>query len=71
MVFTLIPFTGLQEAKAATNSMTIDLSKNSRAEYRGNDAIAIYEFITIEEAEEFGRSVGCEIHKFKKGRGII
>ena len=32
---------------------------------------AIYEFITIEEAEEFGRSVGCEIHKFKKGRGII
>lgn len=32
---------------------------------------AIYEFITIEEAEEFGQSVGCEIHKFKKGRGII
>ena len=32
---------------------------------------AIYEFITIEEAEEFGKSVGCEIHKFKKGRGII
>ena len=31
---------------------------------------AIYEFITIEE-EEFGKSVGCEIHKFKKGRGII
>ena len=32
---------------------------------------AIYEFITIDEAEEFGRSGGCEIHKFKKGRGII
>ena len=32
---------------------------------------AIYEFITIEEAEQFGKSVGCEIHKFKKGRGII
>lgn len=32
---------------------------------------AIYEFITIEEAEEFGKSVGCEIHKLKKGRGII
>ena len=32
---------------------------------------AIYEFITIEEAEEFANSVGCEIHKFKKGRGII
>ena len=32
---------------------------------------AIYEFITIKEAEEFGKSVGCEIHKFKKGRGII
>ena len=32
---------------------------------------AIYEFITISEAEEFGKSVGCEIHKFKKGRGII
>ena len=32
---------------------------------------AIYEFITIKEAEEFGKSAGCEIHKFKKGRGII
>ncbi len=32
---------------------------------------AIHEFITIEEAEKFGRSIGCEIHKFKKGRGII
>ena len=32
---------------------------------------AIYEFITISEAEDFGKSVGCEIHKFKKGRGII
>ena len=32
---------------------------------------AIYEFITIDEAEEFGNAVGCEIHKFKKGRGII
>jgi len=32
---------------------------------------AIYEFITIEEAEKFAKSVGCEIHKFKKGRGII
>ena len=32
---------------------------------------AIYEFITIVEAEEFGKSIGCEIHKFKKGRGII
>ncbi len=32
---------------------------------------AIYEFITIDEAEQFGKSVGCEIHKFKKGRGII
>ena len=31
----------------------------------------IYSFITIDEAEEFGKSVGCEIHKFKKGRGII
>jgi tRNA(Ile2)-agmatinylcytidine synthase len=32
---------------------------------------AIYEFITIDEAEEFAESVGCEVHKFKKGRGII
>ena len=32
---------------------------------------AIYSFISIDEAEEFGKSVGCEIHKFKKGRGII
>ena len=32
---------------------------------------AIYEFINIDEAEKFGKSVDCEIHKFKKGRGII
>jgi len=32
---------------------------------------AIYEFITIGEAEEFALSQDCEIHKFKKGRGII
>ena len=32
---------------------------------------AIYSFITIKEAEEFGNSIGCELHKFKKGRGII
>ena len=32
---------------------------------------AIYSFITIDEAEKFGKSIGCEIHKFKKGRGII
>ena len=32
---------------------------------------AIYEFIKISEAEKFAKSVGCEIHKFKKGRGII
>lgn len=31
----------------------------------------IHEFITIEEAEEFANSIGAEIHKFKKGRGII
>ena len=32
---------------------------------------AIYKFITIDEAEKFAKSAGCEIHKFKKGRGII
>ena len=32
---------------------------------------AIYDIITIDEAEKFGKHVGCEIHKFKKGRGII
>ena len=32
---------------------------------------AITDIISIKEAEEFGESVGCEIHKFKKGRGII
>lgn len=32
---------------------------------------AIFEFITISEAEEFARSINAEIHKFKKGRGII
>lgn len=46
MVFTLIPFTGLQEAKAATNSMTIDLSQDPyKATYTGAEAEAIYEFI--------------------------
>lgn len=32
---------------------------------------AIYSIITIEEAEEFAAKIGAEIHKFKKGRGII
>ena len=31
----------------------------------------IYKFITIEEAEKIALKSGCEIHKFKKGRGII
>lgn len=32
---------------------------------------AIYDIITIEEAEEFGNKINAELHKFKKGRGII
>lgn len=32
---------------------------------------AIYEIITIKEAEEFADKINAEIHKFKKGRGII
>lgn len=32
---------------------------------------AIYSIITIEEAEDFAKRIGAEIHKFKKGRGII
>lgn len=32
---------------------------------------AIYEIIAIDEAEEFANRIGAEIHKFKKGRGII
>ena len=32
---------------------------------------AIYSIITIEEAEDFAAKIGAEIHKFKKGRGII
>ena len=32
---------------------------------------AIYSIISIEEAEEFAGEIGAEIHKFKKGRGII
>jgi tRNA(Ile2)-agmatinylcytidine synthase len=32
---------------------------------------AIYSIISIEEAEKFGEKIGAEIHKFKKGRGII
>lgn len=31
----------------------------------------IHSIITIEEAEEFANEIGAEIHKFKKGRGII
>lgn len=32
---------------------------------------AIHSVITIEEAENFAKKIGAEIHKFKKGRGII
>lgn len=32
---------------------------------------AIYDFITIEEAEDFANFIGAEFYKFKKGRGII
>lgn len=32
---------------------------------------AIYSIISIEEAELFANTIGAEIHKFKKGRGII
>lgn len=32
---------------------------------------AIYEIITIKEAELFADKINAEIHKFKKGRGII
>lgn len=32
---------------------------------------AIYSIITIKEAEKFVNEIGAEIHKFKKGRGII
>lgn len=32
---------------------------------------AIYSIITIKEAEDFATKIGAEIHKFKKGRGII
>jgi tRNA(Ile2)-agmatinylcytidine synthase len=32
---------------------------------------ALHSIITIEEAEEFAEHIGAEIHKFKKGRGII
>lgn len=32
---------------------------------------AIYSIISIEEAEDFAKKIGAEIHKFKKGRGII
>ena len=32
---------------------------------------AIYSIISIEEAELFANRIGAEIHKFKKGRGII
>ena len=32
---------------------------------------AIYSIISIEKAEKFGKKIGAEIHKFKKGRGII
>ncbi|KZX12096.1 OB-fold nucleic acid binding domain protein [Methanobrevibacter filiformis] len=31
----------------------------------------IYSLITIKQAEKFANEIGAEIHKFKKGRGII
>ncbi|MCL2115797.1 MAG: tRNA(Ile)(2)-agmatinylcytidine synthase [Methanobrevibacter sp.] len=31
----------------------------------------IYSIISIKEAEDFANKIGAEIHKFKKGRGII
>lgn len=54
-----------------TNPGVIFYSGEITEEMRNYAFRAIYEFITIKEAEEFGKSVGCEIHKFKKGRGII
>jgi len=54
-----------------TNPGVIFYEGDITSEMEGYAFRAIYEFITIEEAEEFGKSVGCEIHKFKKGRGII
>ena len=32
---------------------------------------AIYSIISIKEAESFANKIGAEVHKFKKGRGII
>ncbi|MDR2544455.1 MAG: tRNA(Ile)(2)-agmatinylcytidine synthase [Methanobrevibacter sp.] len=32
---------------------------------------SIYSIIPIEEAEKFAKDIGADIHKFKKGRGII
>ena len=32
---------------------------------------AIYSIISIKKAEDFAEKIGAEIHKFKKGRGII
>lgn len=32
---------------------------------------AIYEIITIKEAEKLAKEIGCEFHQIKKGRGII
>lgn len=41
------------------------------AEMRNYAIKAIYSIISIEEAENFAKKIGAEIHKFKKGRGII
>lgn len=32
---------------------------------------AIHKIITIDEATSFGEKIGAELHKFKKGRGVI
>lgn len=54
-----------------TNPGVVFYEGKITAEMKNYAKKAIYSIISIEEAEKFGAKIGAEIHKFKKGRGII
>ncbi|MBZ9569959.1 tRNA(Ile)(2)-agmatinylcytidine synthase [Methanobrevibacter sp. TMH8] len=54
-----------------TNPGVVFYKDEITAEMRNYAMKAIYSIISIEEAENFAKRIGAEIHKFKKGRGII
>ena len=54
-----------------TNPGVVFYEGEITAEMENYSMKAIYSIISIKEAENFGDMIGAEIHKFKKGRGII